>query len=192
MAINGSAIASRVLTTENILTWTAPAVAIPGLRYTQDSQQNRKELFIRDASTYSIGALTFFLVRQIARKGMDYFHLFRSNDTRYLIAFLIGLTANLLYAGIGAVKFSHAFSRYQNRKAQHPNLSPSNSSSLQAGIKGALASPSHPIPPMLQQFHPTTSPNSYRFFIPGPHAPSTAQAWGSPRLPLDGKVQYLA
>jgi hypothetical protein len=104
-----------------ILTWTAPAIAIPGLRYTQDSKTQRKELFVRDASTYSIGTVTFFGTEYIVKKGLDHFKLIRNLDQRALVAFLVGLTANLLYAGIGAVRFSKAFSQYQAKKAAEKN-----------------------------------------------------------------------
>jgi len=124
MAVQPLIHAKNVETIKKVFTWTAPAIAIPGLRYTQDSHQQRKELFIRDASTYSVGALTFFVAEWISKKTLDRFHLIPDKGQRSLAAFLIGLTANLLYAGIGAVRFSKAFSRYQAEKSVKKNALP--------------------------------------------------------------------
>lgn len=120
---------AKVQTIRKVLTWTAPAIAIPGLRFTQDSHEQRKELFIRDASTYSIGAFTFLAMEAATMRGLtalthtrlNHFSLVNDATKRNLTAFIVGLTANLLYAGIGAVRFSKAFSRYQAERAAKKN-----------------------------------------------------------------------
>lgn len=108
---------------QKILTWTAPAIAIPGLRYTQDTHLQRKELFIRDASTYSIGAGLFFAAEWLAKKLLDCGNMIQNLERRNLAAFMVGLTVNLLYAGIGAVRISKAFSKYQ-AKASKARIDP--------------------------------------------------------------------
>jgi hypothetical protein len=107
---------------QKVLTWTAPAIAIPALRYTQDTHLQRKELFIRDASTYSIGALLFLGTEWAAKKLFDHTNLIQNLARRDLAAFMVGLTVNLLYAGIGAVRLSQAFARYQSKAVKTPTL----------------------------------------------------------------------
>lgn len=103
--------APSVDTITKVLTWTAPAIAIPALRYTQDSHQRRAELFIRDASTYTIGALLFLGTDRLTKKILDFYKIFQKEESRKLTAFLVGLTLNLLYAGIGAVHLSKLFTK---------------------------------------------------------------------------------
>jgi len=105
--------------------WGAPAIAIPGLRYTQDNHRQRNELFVRDASTYTIGALTYYVGDILATKTFTRYQNFLSRfqwlNKDYKLkftAFLIGLSANLLYAGIGAVHVSHAIARRQAKSKE--------------------------------------------------------------------------
>lgn len=99
---------------KDTVTWVAPAIGIPALRYFQDRKEQRNELFVRDASTYSIGALIYIstlfggqaLLNRYAKKQL-------SEPSRKLIPFFVALTANILYAGIGSVRLSQLFSRLQ-------------------------------------------------------------------------------
>lgn len=106
---------NKVEFTKDTVTWIAPAIGIPALRYFQDRKEQRNELFVRDASTYSIGALIYIstlfggqaLLNRYAEKQL-------SAASRKLIPFFVALTANILYAGIGSVRLSQLFSRMQN------------------------------------------------------------------------------
>jgi hypothetical protein len=111
MLVQSLITSTSVPTLTKILTWTAPAIAIPALRYTQDTRQQRKELFIRDASTYTLGALLFLGTEWLAKQFLDKKKMFQKVEVRNFTAFLVALTANLLYAGIGAVRLSKAFTR---------------------------------------------------------------------------------
>lgn len=103
-------------TTRTLLTWTAPALAIPTLRYTQDDRGQRNALFIRDLSTYTIGA-SIFLVSDMAFRKL--FHgLKLAPKTAELGAFILALTLNILYAGMGAVQLSHWFNRHYGDPSQ--------------------------------------------------------------------------
>ena len=106
--------------------WIAPAIAIPSLRYTQDNRGQRNELFVRDASTYTIGAAIYYVGELVAKKvlmpyqqTLSRFRLLNNNHKLELAAFLVGLSANLLYAGIGAVHVSHAIARRQARNKEN-------------------------------------------------------------------------
>jgi hypothetical protein len=103
-------------TTRTLLTWTAPALAIPTLRYTQDDRDQRKTLFIRDLSTYTIGA-ALFLVSEIAFRKLFQGQKLAPKTTE-LGAFILALTLNILYAGMGAVQLSHWFNRHYGDPAQ--------------------------------------------------------------------------
>ncbi|MCE3234235.1 MAG: hypothetical protein K0Q50_415, partial [Vampirovibrio sp.] len=101
-------ISNKVQFTRDALTWVAPAIGIPTLRYFQDDKAQRKELFVRDASTYTLGAL-LFLGTYFAGKRMMH-HFPRLGDgSRELIPFTVALAVNILYAGIGSVRLSKWF-----------------------------------------------------------------------------------
>jgi hypothetical protein len=91
------------------LTWVAPAVGIPALRYFQDQKEQRKELFIRDASTYSIGALLYLGLFFGGKSLLKHLKPTLNEHVRDLSAFLVAITANIAYAGIGAVRISQKF-----------------------------------------------------------------------------------
>lgn len=137
---------------QKILTWTAPAIAIPGLRYTQDTHLQRKELFIRDASTYSIGAGLFFAAEWAAKKLLDCGNIIKNMERRELVAFMVGLTVNLLYAGIGAVRLSKAFSRYQD-KAHQAKLNPTLNTMQTAVFSNPITNTAYCNPLYLQPSH---------------------------------------
>lgn len=67
----------------------------------------RDKLFVRDFTTYSIGAGIFYLTGFVANQSFKALKLFPHAPARHLAAFLMALTANLLYAGIGAVHLSN-------------------------------------------------------------------------------------
>ena len=103
-------------TTKTMMTWIAPAMAIPVLRYTQDDREQRKTLFIRDLSTYTIGASLFLISETAFRKAFK--RLAMPEKTAELAAFMLALTINILYAGLGAVQLSHWFNKhYRNLSA---------------------------------------------------------------------------
>lgn len=94
-----------------VLTWGLPPLAIPTMRYLQDPPESRKQLFVRDASTYVMGAAIYFLVGRGSLHLFNRFKVIPNLVYREMTAFLLGLTANLLYAGVGAVHFSHWVNR---------------------------------------------------------------------------------
>lgn len=98
-------------TAKELSTWLAPAVGIPALRYFQDDRKERNRLFIRDASTYTLGALIFLVVYRAGFALLCKSPLSINERTRDLVAFLIALTTNILYAGIGAVRLSRRLGR---------------------------------------------------------------------------------
>lgn len=99
---------------KDVLTWTAPALLIPTLRYFQDPPEQRKELFLRDASTYSAGAALFLGLGLLGKRLLNRWGTFKTPATRDLVAFLVALAANILYAGVGALHFSRKFSKKHN------------------------------------------------------------------------------
>lgn len=110
-------ISKNVEYTQKALTWVAPAIGIPALRYFQDSKEQRNELFVRDASTYSLGALlflgTYFGGLHLLKRFPDL-----SDTAREMIPFISALAVNILYAGVGSVRLSKLFSAYQERQRQ--------------------------------------------------------------------------
>lgn len=104
-------LAKHLPVVKEVLTWTAPAVLIPSLRYSQDSQEQRKELFLRDASTYSFGAILFLSMGLLGRNLMRRHKVFNTQEARDFVAFLIALGGNILYAGIGAPRLSKSLSK---------------------------------------------------------------------------------
>ena len=107
---------------KEVLTWTAPALVVPALRFQQDDRANRKELFLRDASTYTLGAALFLGTAFIGRHLLGKLSVF-SPAVRDFTSFMVALTANLLYAGVGAVKLSKSFTSRQG-ELRVPALAP--------------------------------------------------------------------
>jgi hypothetical protein len=110
-----------------IMTWVAPAIGIPGLRYFQDDKEQRKQLFIRDASTYTLGALTFLALKNGVLYGLEHsktiLRKIPSGETRHTLAFMVGLAGNILYAGIGAIYLSQKFGKSSSETTQFNPLS---------------------------------------------------------------------
>lgn len=107
--------------TKETLTWVAPSVGIPTLRYFQDSKEQRRELFIRDAATYSLGAVTYLVLFYGGKRAMGHFFPKVKDDLKEFIPFVAGLAANILYSGIGAVRLS----KYLSGKTTKPEATPS-------------------------------------------------------------------
>jgi hypothetical protein len=104
----------KVKSLTQTLTWTAPAVVIPSLRFVQDVKarpETANELFIRDFTSYAIGATCFLVGKYLANKGFKAAGLFKNDHLREFTAFLTGLTGYLLYSGIGALKVANHFSK---------------------------------------------------------------------------------
>jgi hypothetical protein len=95
------------------LTWVAPAAVIPTLRFVQDTRQRpemSKELFVRDFTTYSIGAALFLGLSIASEKLYQSLKLFKGNNNKIkFAAFMTGLVPYLLYSGIGALKIAEKF-----------------------------------------------------------------------------------
>lgn len=96
-------------TTREVLTWVAPALGIPALRFFQDAREQRKELFVRDASTYTIGALIFLGTRMVGQSLLRRSSLPMSKAAKDMTAFMVALGANIVYAGVGSVRLSQLF-----------------------------------------------------------------------------------
>lgn len=120
------------------LTWVGPAISIPALRYFQDDPQQRKELFVRDASTYTVGAMLYIGVRlavsQLLNEGkirlgkykIPLFHkpLPLGKGVKEIIAVIAGLTVNVTFAGIGATYFSRLFKSKPLEQPLNPTSKP--------------------------------------------------------------------
>jgi hypothetical protein len=91
---------------ETILTWTAPSAAIPALRATQDPPELKLRLFVRDFSTAVLGGLVFLGASSGIEGWMASNAWMPHTPTRRLLAFGLGLTGNILYAGLGAPRLS--------------------------------------------------------------------------------------
>jgi hypothetical protein len=98
------------VTIETAATWLLPAVAIPTLRYINDDKKERDRLFVRDASTYVIGAGLFLGVRAFSQHVLTVLtkqgRVSLSPHYAKLMSFFLALAANLAYSGVGAVKVS--------------------------------------------------------------------------------------
>ncbi len=94
-------------------TWCAPPLVIPTLRYFQDPPESRRRLFVRDFSTYSLGAMVYFGAKLLA---LQLFRpLIRDTMRRQLAALLVGLSANMIFAGLAAVRLSRLADRHLPR-----------------------------------------------------------------------------
>lgn len=91
---------------QNVITWTAPALVIPALRYLNDDKQDRERLFVRDFSTYLLGSGLYLGVQALSYHTLHRVAPHWSLPQVQLASFGLALTANLLYAGVGAVYVS--------------------------------------------------------------------------------------
>lgn len=113
-------ISPKVQFTRDALTWVAPAIGIPTLRYFQDDKAQRRELFVRDASTYTLGALLFLGTYFAGKRMMTHFPQL-GNGARELIPFVTALAVNILYAGVGSVRLSKWFRASQPQETPPVN-----------------------------------------------------------------------
>lgn len=104
------------------VTWVAPALGIPVLRYFQDDPRERRRLFIRDFSTYTVGAATYFICKLAALKLLK--SRVPSAGHRELYSLIAGVAGNITFAGIGAVRVSRFLDRILNRKPSQHVTSP--------------------------------------------------------------------
>lgn len=104
---------------EILLWWVLPPIVIPSLRWLQDPPKLKNKLFIRDFTTYSIGAVVFFAVKYLSEAAAGPF--IKNLQAKCLLGSAVGLAANLLYAGIGAIKLSQWLT---NRSGQRAALLP--------------------------------------------------------------------
>jgi len=105
--------------------WATPALGIPTLRFFQDPPETRKKMFIRDFGTYTVGAATFILTNILTTKTLNKVlkDNIKNRDIKIdFIALGIALLANILYAGIGAVKVSERFSKNKNNISNNSTL----------------------------------------------------------------------
>lgn len=123
---------------KKLLTWITPAIGIPALRYSQDTQAQRRELFIRDASTYTVGALLFLGTERAMQAILEKTALCKTS--KEIGALLIALTANITYAGIGAIHLS----RWLTQKQKMVNL-PTSPSPLSSPKSIATLSEKRPL-----------------------------------------------
>lgn len=101
---------------QTLLTWGGPPMVIPALRFFQDDPKDRKELFIRDFGTYSIGTIVFFSAKIASNKILKKTNLVKDKELQDLISFSTALISNFLYAGIGAVKISKLIAKLKSEK----------------------------------------------------------------------------
>jgi hypothetical protein len=92
----------------DVMTWVAFPLSVPLMRLTQDEKDERFKLFIRDFSTLFIGAGVFFMAKGMSGKLFELTGILRRQpETRRLLSLGTGLSANVLFSGLGAVKLSH-------------------------------------------------------------------------------------
>ncbi len=102
-------------------TWVVPAVFIPMGRYLEDkitSPAKKKELFVRDLTTYSVGTALYFAGRGIVnafanKKGLH------SKEKEFL-GNAVGAAAYTAYAAIGSVKFTKFLGMDKSSKDNKP------------------------------------------------------------------------
>lgn len=105
---------------ETIITWTAPALFIPSLRVFNDPPKERKKLFVRDFTTYSIGTTLFFVSKSIAYNLLN--KVIKNEGKKNFASFMVAITSNIMYAGVGAVKLSQFIDKkYSIRNEQQKN-----------------------------------------------------------------------
>jgi len=103
-----------------VMTWVAPALMIPTIRFLNDERENREKMLVRDLSTYTIGAAVFLLTGLVAKKGFTAARLFSGETQREFAAFITALAANILYAGIFPVRLSQYYAKKHPPHAEMP------------------------------------------------------------------------
>lgn len=103
---------------ETVVTWAGPALFIPTLRFPLDKPEDRKELFVRDFSTYAVGSMIFLgtmgltglLLKKVSPAKI-------TPQVKRLISFFAAFASYVLYCGIGAVKLSKNFTKNPRERA---------------------------------------------------------------------------
>lgn len=104
--MSGILTSQKLQKAQEILTWTTPSLVIPALRLTQDNPEDRKELFIRDFTSYAIGGCSYFAGTALGQLFFKTTKLIKNKPVVNFLSFLTGLTGYLIYSGIGAVQLS--------------------------------------------------------------------------------------
>lgn len=116
--ISGFVNPERLQKAQEILTWTTPSLVIPALRFVQDDPKDRKELFIRDFTSYAIGGCSYFAGTALGQLFFKTTKLVKNKPMVNFLSFLTGLAGYLLYSGIGAVQLSKKLSKKKKPKEQ--------------------------------------------------------------------------
>jgi hypothetical protein len=142
--------------------WIGPATLIPAMRYFQDPKETRDQLFVRDFSTYSLGAGLFYGAASLTEKVMDKAKLVKHLPARGFVGFLAGFTAYNAFSGMGALKLAKELCTPSSLKEtkteatdsfnQHPALLPVNRSEMPLGTQPVL--------------HGRTATTPYNGFVP--------------------------
>jgi hypothetical protein len=110
---------------QDVSTWVAPAVVVPLVRYTQDPEEDRNQLFVRDFGTLSVGAGVYLGTRyKLMPALLNRLNAFPKNPAArrfwsYLPAHLLAIA----HGGIVAVQFSHWYSEHVLNKHKHSHTS---------------------------------------------------------------------
>lgn len=117
-----------------VIGWGLPVALIPSLRFAQDSDKSpslRKELFVRDFSSYSIGTGIYFGALYGAFKAVKSPIIKNlSKNKKMILPEVIATASYCLWSGIIAPKLSKKF----NKKAHKNNIS-DNKNELMPHIK---------------------------------------------------------
>ncbi len=99
------------LMAERVITWCAPVLLIPALRYVQDSDKPkdlRNELFVRDLSSWALGTGIYFASLIVAAKTMNSGKIFKtaSEGTKRIATISAAVGAYCTWSGFLGPKFS--------------------------------------------------------------------------------------
>jgi hypothetical protein len=101
---------------DQAIVWLIPTLCVPSIRFFQDPVTERKKLFVRDFSTYAIGAALFFMVARFSDEVLK--KTIQDTTRRYLASIFAGTAASVVFCGIGAVRLSQWMGRkFQERDA---------------------------------------------------------------------------
>jgi hypothetical protein len=116
-----------VLLVAEIMTWIVPTLVVPAVRFLQEDKDIRHRLFVRDISTYGVGACCYFLGKLLSLKILQ--PRIADATLRTLISMGLGVTVNMAFAGFGSVRLSKRVARRDVSKQAamaHPSGQPMN------------------------------------------------------------------
>ncbi len=116
-------IAKKSTPIELFLTWITPAIFVPMGRFVEDkdtSLSKKKELFVRDFTTYSIGASLYFAGRGIV-KGLTKNNKSLTSKEKRLLGVAVGVGVYNLYAALGSIKTARFLGMNKASKNGNPN-----------------------------------------------------------------------